>query len=196
MALPICPSGPSRQTTLLSKRPGREKERHAAAAESKLCGKQMLQVALAHCQDAECGMVLLRYRECVSGPVPGSAPGPVADSAWRRSPGLSRLCLCFWFSVRISGGFHIAPMSLFFHGLCSPLVDRLTAADKAPCQQDPLEGQTGDCSVGHTSDFFFDCCFFSALFFLPWSSLVPSGGATCRQYARCLLTSRALTLHG
>ena len=166
MALPICPSGPIRQTTLLSKRPGREKERHAAAAESKLCGKQILQVALAHCQDAECGMVLLRYRECVSGPVPGSAPGPVADSTLRRCP-------CF-------------------HGLCSPLVDRLTAADKAPCQQDPLEGQTGDCSVvGHTSEFFFDCSSFSAL--LSWSSLVPSGSTTCRQYARCMLTSRALT---
>ena len=59
-----------------------------------------------------------------------------------------------------------------FHGMCSPLVDRLTAADKRHIsKKKTLEGQTGDCSVvGHTSDFFFDCCFFSALFNVEQSS--------------------------
>ena len=78
-----------------------------------------------------------------------------------------------------------------FHGLCSPLVDHLTAADKAPFQQDPLEGQTGDCSVGHTSDFFFDCCLFSALFTVEQSS--SKWWRHMQAVRKMQLTSRALT---
>ena len=65
-------------------------------------------------------------------------------------------------SARTCCGFHVASTSLFFRGMCSPFVDRLTAADKRHVSKTHWNGKLGIAILDITLLFFYIFSMFAA----------------------------------